>query len=259
MLGLVSSPSTPSPHVPAATLNQDCECITLDDALLDQALMRESESFGLAQLNHSHPHLFSRSALFVDAQTLCRMREVVAAVERVVALPGYAEQVLRDAHPHARLNPRTRGAFLGYDFHLSERGPQLIEINTNAGGGLLNALLRSAQRACCEAVAEAFNGGRAELHDFFSMFEQEWKLARGDQPLRRVAVVDDDPEQQYLYPEFVLFARMCSARGIPCLICAPRELSVADGVLLAGGEPVDLVYNRLTDFTLSEPSHAALA
>ena len=28
-----------------------------------------------------------------------------------------------------------RGVFMGYDFHLTESGPKLIEINTNAGGG----------------------------------------------------------------------------------------------------------------------------
>jgi hypothetical protein len=27
-----------------------------------------------------------------------------------------------------------RGVFMGYDFHLTESGPKLIEINTNAGG-----------------------------------------------------------------------------------------------------------------------------
>jgi D-alanine-D-alanine ligase-like ATP-grasp enzyme len=37
-----------------------------------------------------------------------------------------------------------RGVFMGYDFHLSAGGPQLIEINTNAGGGLLNAYLLAA-------------------------------------------------------------------------------------------------------------------
>ena len=33
------------------------------------------------------------------------------------------------------------------------------------------------------------------------MFVAEWRLARGSQPLRTIAIVDDEPEQQYLYPE----------------------------------------------------------
>src|SRR4030067_1183541 len=46
-------------------------------------------------------------------------------------------------------DPRTPGVFLGYDFHLDEHGPRLIEINTNAGGALLNVYLARAQKACC--------------------------------------------------------------------------------------------------------------
>jgi hypothetical protein len=38
---------------------------------------------------------------------------------------------------------------MGYDFHVGAQGPRLIEINTNAGGAFLNALLARAQRACC--------------------------------------------------------------------------------------------------------------
>ena len=35
---------------------------------------------------------------------------------------------------------------MGYDFHLGSDGPQLIEVNTNAGGAFLNVLLARAQK-----------------------------------------------------------------------------------------------------------------
>ena len=44
------------------TLNQTCECVTVDEALLAEALRREAENLGLEQLVESHPNLFSRSA-----------------------------------------------------------------------------------------------------------------------------------------------------------------------------------------------------
>ena len=44
----------------------------------------------------------------------------------------------------ARVPVAARGVFMGYDFHLTASGPKLIEINTNAGGGLLNAYLLAA-------------------------------------------------------------------------------------------------------------------
>lgn len=238
-------------------LNQSCHCISLDDGVLDAALREVTGEFGLEQLVASHPHLFSRSAVFVSRRELDRMEATIAAIERISALPAYRADALRKAHPHARIEQRARGAFLGFDFHLSDEGPKLIEINTNPGGGMLNALLRKAQRACCEPVASHF-GLAAEGHDFVRMFVNEWRLARGDRPLRRIAIVDDDPTAQYLYPEFVLCRSLCEAHGIASVICDPRELALQGGELQHRGEAIDLVYNRLTDFTLAEPTHAPL-
>ncbi|HET7499510.1 MAG TPA: hypothetical protein VFK02_00850 [Kofleriaceae bacterium] len=242
----------------AAALNQRCDCITVDDLRLDEALRREAEGLGSKELIATHPHLFSRCAVFVDADTSAAMQGLVAAVERVVALPAYVERALADAHPHARVETPCRGVFTGFDFHLGTQGPRLIEINTNAGGGLLNSVLRRAQRACCEPVANAL-GVHGATEDLFAMFRDEWQLARGDRPLRAVAIVDDDPEQQYLYPEFVLFRALIAARGISAVICDARSLEIANGSLCHQGEPIDLVYNRLTDFALDQPEHAALA
>ena len=244
----------------AADLNQICECVTLDDALLARALAQEGASFGVEDLVASHPHLFSRSAVFVDEPTRRAMQEVIAAIERVVAIPAYQELALSSAHAHARVATAARGAFLGYDFHLAADGPQLIEINTNAGGGLLNALLRVAQRACCDAVGQALRIGQEDAPQrFLEMFRAEHALVRPGATLRSVAIVDDTPESQYLYPEFVLFQRLFSAAGIEAAVCDPRELEVRDGALLHRDRPIDLVYNRMTDFALAAPEHEALA
>ena len=54
-------------------------------------------------------------------------------------------------------------------------------------GGLLNAILGRAQRACCAEVAEAMGsgqGGAADLEArFVAMFRAEWRAQRGDAPL----------------------------------------------------------------------------
>lgn len=249
----------PSGSELACALNDACDCITIDRVRLDEALVREAEGLGLEQLVSTHPHLFSHSAVFVDADMASAMRAVVAAVERTVWLPTYHARVLGDAHPHAHVATPARGAFLGFDFHLSADGPRLIEINTNAGGGLLNVVLRRAQRACCEPVARTFGVGVAEVHDFYTMFEAEWRLSRGARPLGHVAIVDDAPETQYLYPEFVLFRQLVQAHGVRATLCDARELEVVGDMLVHRGVPIDLVYNRLTDFSLEAPDHAALA
>lgn len=90
------------------------------------------------------------------------------------------------------------------------------------------------------------------------MFRAEWRAERGDAPLGHIAIVDDQPEAQYLYPEFLLFAKLFARHGLRATVIDAAQLRYEGGVLRAGGEPVDMVYNRLTDFGLDDPSHRAL-
>jgi hypothetical protein len=90
------------------------------------------------------------------------------------------------------------------------------------------------------------------------MFLEEWRLARGALPLAHVAIVDESPADQYLYPEFLLFQRLFEMHGVHAVVADPSQLERRDGVLSHRGERIDLVYNRLTDFYLERPEHAAL-
>jgi len=186
---------------------------------------------------------------------------VIAAIETVISSPAFAQRALEKAPVIARRDPGTRGAFLGYDFHLGAEGPQLTEINTNAGGALLNVALTRAQRACCIDVQDALSalgvGDQAEAA-FIEMFRWEWKLARGEKPLRSIAIVDENPSGQYLYPEFLMFRELFERAGLQASIVDSKDFEFRGGCLHAGGLEIDLVYNRLTDFYLEKPEHAAL-
>ena len=244
----------------AERLNLDCQCVSLDRESLRAELEQTSPGF-YAEVIEGRPHLFAASLVFVSEAHVQAMAATVAAIERVVSLPAYQHHVLGYAPQIARSGQPTRGVFLGYDFHLGEAGTQLIEINTNAGGGMLNAVLERAQQRCCEDVALHLPGmldGDTPEHMFLAMFRAEWQAARGTAPLRRVAIVDDDPAAQYLYPEFVLFRRLFEQHGIDAIICDPRQLVLRDGALWHDQVRIDLVYNRLTDFALEEPAHAVL-
>jgi hypothetical protein len=188
------------------------------------------------------------------------MRAVVEMVEAAARLPAFRQAVLEWAPQIARLDPGPRGAMMGYDFHLAADGPKLIEVNTNAGGAFLNALLAKAQHACCLEVRHTF--GLPFLTDFESglvaMFRQEWATQRPDTALTRIAIVDDDPTSQYLYPEFLLARETFRRHGIDAVIVDPGELAYDGAALRAGAGVVDLVYNRLVDFALEKPEHQAL-
>jgi len=266
----------------AERLNRDCRCASLDRAALRRALADGGAGDVLDDAGGSA--LFSDVAVFVGADHLRRMAEIIAAIESVAALPAWRERVLAWT-PHGSISsrrslratvtpflgkgaggkaenaPKCHGVFFGYDFHLSVAGPQLIEINTNAGGGLLNAMLAQAQRPCCEPVAAALATMRpssAVEQDYIDMFRAEWRAERNDAPLTRIAIVDERPGEQFLYPEFLLFAKLFERRGIAATICDPAELVFRDGALWRDGARIDLVYNRLTDFALETPASAAL-
>ncbi|EXI68008.1 MAG: hypothetical protein AW08_01613 [Candidatus Accumulibacter adjunctus] len=246
----------------AELLNRGCACISVDHQSLRRELAACARDAGASDWLASRPHLFADSMVFVGALHLERMARTIAAIERVVALPAYQQRVLAYAPAVAQHAPAAAGVFLGYDFHLGPQGPQLIEINSNAGGALLNAGLLRAQRACCAAVAQIMPQPPPVERLVLEMFRNEWRLARPEvaatRPLARVAIVDEAPAGQYLAPEFELFRRLFADNGIAALIADPAELSYDGERLHCRGEAIDLVYNRLTDFALAAPRNASL-
>jgi glutathione synthase/RimK-type ligase-like ATP-grasp enzyme len=188
------------------------------------------------------------------------MRAIVSAIEAIAYQPQYEQAALSWAPAIARSDHGPLGAFMGYDFHLTPDGPKLIEINTNAGGAFLNAFLAQAQIACCAEVEQGL--ARQSVAQFerrvVEMFEAEWRRHDRSGALRRIAIVDDAPQDQYLYPEFVLAKRLFERHGYDAVIADPSTLHFKGDALQENGAPIDLVYNRLVDFSLDEPRHAAL-
>ena len=247
-------------------LNGKCFCISLQEGAMKQALKEElaaPEIFSL--IEERCPHLFSARPVFVSASQTERMEKVVQAIELVVAMPAYREKIFADAPDIVRHDPAgAKGVFFGYDFHLRDDQLGLIEVNTNAGGAMLNAVLARAQRACCAVMqnivsnSQTVNTLEARIVD---MFLNEWRLSAKSRPLRTIAIVDDSPEQQFLYPEFLLFQQLFQRHGLQCIVADSAALEWRDGALWYQGSPnlqIDLVYNRLTDFLLGAPSNAAL-
>lgn len=218
-----------------AHLNGEClDWAGMDSDALQRAMQAQgADWYSLVQ--ERCPHLFAAVPVFISELQLQQMRAVIAAVEEVVGAPRSQSAL---------------GVFYGYDFHLNEQGAHLIEINTNAGGAFLMALLIDSQRDASlygTAVAEE------NLEQVFvGMFRNEWRLARGDVPLKTIAIVDEQPESQYLYPEFLLAQKMFERVGITVHIADPSALQTCEDGLYCNGQRVDLIYNRLTDFDLQQ-------
>ena len=213
------------------------------------------DTLGVGALTE-RPHLFSDTEIRISAAEFNRIAAFVQGVTDLVATPGYSSMIAArhdmDRHALCRQPP---GVCLGVDFHRTPNGPKLIEINTNAGGAMLVTLLNRAWGL--SAVANA-----AET-DLVAMFRQEWaswlQLDSHNRPLRTIAIVDEVPELQYLYPEFVRWQRAFEAHGLHALICDPATLVCdAQGLLTHEGVAIDLLYNRLTDFALGAPNLKAI-
>jgi hypothetical protein len=242
--------------------NTDCRCLTLDvDALCRAAEDVVGDATFCRDLATTHPHLLSAQPLFLSTAHADQMRAIIDAIERVVAMAPFQSAALERAPEIARFTPAPVGVFMGYDFHLGPDGPKLIEINTNAGGALINAYLMHAQRTCCMKMRVTPPVRRelsVQLTGFVEAFQAEWRLQGRSTPLTSIAIVDEAPTTQYLYPEFVLFQRLFEAHGLQAVIVAPEALAHRDGALWSGPNRIDLVYNRLTDFDFSAPTSRAI-
>jgi hypothetical protein len=177
----------------------------------------------------------------------------VAAIDRSSPCPITARRVLAWAPPgcdRAGGELPARGVFFGYDFHLVDGQPRLIEINTNAGGGMLNTL--SADGARRTAAAERIE------QEFVAMFREEWRLSRGDAPLAAY---------RHRRRESGEAVSGAGVRIVPPALRASRHRRrdrrpgdfTAGWPPVAAGRVVDLIYNRLTDFSLDTAANAALA
>ncbi len=246
----------------AELLNEHCQCVSSDSGRLQSALAERGLEQRFAECKVAPAALFAEFPVFLDPSALEPVERLVAAVHAVTKNSRFEARALDAAPASARIDQGTRGILHGFDFHLSPDGPRLIEINTNAGGALLNVALAAAQNPCCDAVRPLLSPASpvADVEQaLIAGFLSEYALARGPEAeLRTVAIVDEAPESQFLFAEFVLFEQLFRSHGIEAMIADPRELEHARGALWLRGKRVDLVYNRLTDFYLEGESVEAL-
>jgi hypothetical protein len=198
----------------------------------------------------------------LDAAHFAAIQRTARSLFTLAHSPSYQAAVAPAADDVSRHAPGNFGVFMGYDFHVTPAGPRLIEINTNAGGALLNGLhtasLCDPEKLAC-LCSHLLSVSDIEL-EIAGTFREEFAAVRGaDAKLARIAIVDDAPEQQFLAPEFALFRALFARAGLDARIADTRELVHTPGRGLALGDwPVDLVYLRDTDFQLASERTRAL-
>ena len=97
---------------------------------------------------------------------------------------------------------------------------------------MFNAVMARVHQSCCldpKSMALAKESAAALEKTFVDMFQSEWKLSAKETLLKTIAIVDTHPQQQYMYPEFLLFQQLFKRHGIQSVIVRPIWSGVKGG------------------------------
>lgn len=205
--------------------------------------------------NEKYQHFFANYAnletIKLPKNIIEQMQNLITAVEKVITISN--EKNNNSSNSSNIRNDNLKGIFMGYDFHLQNNNenknitPKLIEINTNAGGAFLNlCLLNAIYKNDKNNVADKL------ANEFVAMFKNEFAIFSNNQKnLQTIAIVDENPSEQFLYPEFEICQKILVKNNIQTIISSPENLSIQNNNLYYNnGIKIDFVYNRLTDFYL---------
>lgn len=143
-------------------------------------------------------------------------------------------------------DPGNKSIMMSYDFHLDEQqNLRLIEVNTNAAFLALGHQMYAAKGH--PLPISDFN-----LAEIGQNIRNELQLQGKSIPDRelRVAIIDEVPSQQRLFVEFLIYQELFTSFGWKSVIQDYREL-------FSSTAP-DFIYNRYTDFFLTDSSSAPL-
>lgn len=132
--------------------------------------------------------------------------------------------------------PKNHSICMSYDFHLSNDNLKLIEINTNASFLVLGQLFYESQKIENPCGATVFEQLQMDILNEVSSYSQK------SQSLK-VGIVDEAPEQQKLFSEFLCYKELFKTWGWDAEIYDSLQTPL----------DVDFVYNRDTDFYFQSP------
>ncbi len=198
------------------------------------------------------PQMLSPYTLELPKSIFEQVQAFVQASFKLRDSIAYQNFHLAEVERRGLLNPGNFGICMSYDFHLDENlQPQLIEINTNAA--FLALGYEYYQFRAIQSPVDSF-----KLDDFKKCLEKEIRLgsARVDldseddhevEPVPKISIIDDQPPQQRLFAEFLLFQELFRRWGFETEIIDFRDYKKAD-----------LVYNRHIDFYFENQESAQL-
>lgn len=187
-------------------------------------------------------NLLSPFSLNLPKNILNQAQEFVATVFQLRESPEYRNFLAPQAQALGIQDPGNKSICMSYDFHLNSDGIlKLIEINTNASFLALGDLMYKAAGAEPPVSDFSIEEIKSNILDELS---QSGKAVSNP----KVAIIDEKPEEQRLFIEFLVFAEMFKLWGWNTKILDSSE----------NLKEFDFVYNRLTDFYFSDEKSSQL-
>jgi hypothetical protein len=190
-------------------------------------------------------NLISPFELELPVHVLTQAQSIIETIFKMREQSSYVKYYQRLLEEHQLSDPGNKSILMSYDFHVDQdENLKLIEINTNAAFLTLGEQMYRAREL--RLPIEDFN-----ILEIKSNIEEELRLQKKSCPNDlKIAIVDDNPHGQRLFVEFLVYDALFKSWGWNSRILDYREL-------LQVFQP-DFVYNRHTDFFLSDPANQLL-
>ena len=194
-------------------------------------------------------NLISPFVLEIPVAIKNQAQELIAGIYGLRSTPDYLKYYSSELGAQKLVDPGNKAIAMSYDVHwdVTEQKIKLIEINTNAAFLFLSEPLYRAAR-----LSSPIPG--FDIKHLIQCCENEIQLsiAKKSRTLhkpRRLAVIDENPEQQRLYIEFLFVQNFLQCHGWDCEILDYRKFKPSD---------FDFIYNRFTDFYFESPESEPL-
>jgi hypothetical protein len=185
-------------------------------------------------------NLLSEYRIQIPKKNLLEIQKFIQVIFQIRQSTEYQEL----AKSKNIFDPKNKAIVMSYDFHYSpENGLKLIEINTNASFLALGCEFYKMQQL--PMPVEDFDSAALKVD-----IQQEWQLNQ-QVPFPkdfRIWIMDENPSEQRLYAEFLVYKNLFQSWGWTCEIKNSKDLAAmpADGEVLWP----HFIYNRDTDFYL---------
>ncbi|MGZ3768203.1 MAG: hypothetical protein ACXVCP_05900 [Bdellovibrio sp.] len=195
--------------------------------------------------NLVHENLISPFTVKLPGSVLKQAEQAVSLLFSMREKESYKNHYKNLIDEKGLQDPGNKSIMMSYDFHVDENNNlKLIEINTNAAFLILGHQLYQMRK-------QALPVGDFSLSEIGESIRTEMVLQKKNIPANfKISIVDDKPEEQRLFVEFLVYNELFKSFGWDSRIQDYKEL-------FTDFSP-DFIYNRYTDFFLDEPSSSTL-